>query len=130
MDIEEQIQYWIASSDDDYLAMIDLFEKGHNTWCLFIGHLVLEKLLKSWYVKSRLNTPPFTHDLVRIAEKANLILDDEQKDRLDTISAFNIRGRYDDYNREFYKKCTDHFTKEWVYHIKEFRQWIKKRLPG
>ncbi|MBC2705077.1 MAG: hypothetical protein HGJ91_11130 [Desulfobacula sp.] len=47
---------------------------------------------------------------------------------MDTISAFNIRGRYDDYKKEFYKKCSNTFTKEWVYNIKEFREWIKKKL--
>lgn len=128
MDIEEHIKYWIDSSDDDFKAMIHLFEKGDNTWSLFIGHIVLEKLLKAWYVKANANTPPFIHDLVRLAEKGNLILDDDQKDILDTISAFNIRGRYDDYKREFYKKCSNSFTKEWVSNIEEFREWIKKKL--
>ena len=128
MKINEHIKYWIDSSDDDFKAMIHLFEKGDNTWSLFIGHLVLEKLLKAWYVKVKSNTPPFIHDLVRLAEKGNLILDDNQKDILDTISAFNIRGRYDDYKREFHKKCSNRFTKEWVDNIKEFREWIKKQL--
>ena len=128
MNIKEHIKYWIDSSDDDFQAMIHLFEKGDNTWSLFIGHLVLEKLLKAWYVKVNSSTPPFIHDLVRLAEKGNLILDDDQKDILDAISAFNIRGRYDDYKREFYKKCSNTFTKEWVYNIKEFREWIKKKL--
>lgn len=128
MNINEQITYWIDSSDDDFQAMIHLFEKGDNTWSLFIGHLVLEKLLKAWYVKATSNMPPFIHDLVRLAEKGNLILDDDQKDILDTISAFNIRGRYDDYKREFHKKCSNSFTKEWVDNIKEFREWIKKQL--
>ncbi len=64
--------------------MYHLFQKGDNTWALFIGHIVLEKLLKAWYVKQKENTPPFIHDLVRLSEKGNLHLDDEQKDILDT----------------------------------------------
>ena len=128
MNIKEHIKYWINSSDDDFQAMMHLFEKSDNTWSLFIGHIVLEKLLKAWYVKANSKTPPFIHDLVRLAEKGNLIIDDDQKDILDTISAFNIRGRYDDYKREFYKKCSNTFTKEWVHNIKEFREWIKKEL--
>ncbi|MCK5164141.1 MAG: HEPN domain-containing protein [Desulfobacula sp.] len=128
MNINEHIKYWIDSSDDDFQAMIHLFEKGDNTWSLFVGHLVLEKLLKAWYVKVNSDTPPFIHDLVRLAEKGNLILGDDQKDILDTISAFNIRGRYDDYKREFHKKCSNSFTKKWVENIKEFREWIKKQL--
>jgi len=128
MKINEHIKYWIDSSDDDFQAMNHLFEKGDYTWSLFIGHLVLEKLLKAWYVKINSKTPPFIHDLVRLAEKADLILDDEQKDILDTISTFNIRGRYDDYKREFHKKCSNAFTKEWIHNIKGFRKWIKTKL--
>lgn len=128
MRINEHIKYWIDSSDDDFQAMTHLFEKGDYTWSLFIGHLVLEKLLKAWYVKINSKTPPFIHDLVRLAEKTDLILEDEQKDILDTISTFNIRGRYDDYRREFHKKCSNAFTKEWILNIKEFRKWIKTKL--
>ena len=128
MKFNEHIKYWIDSSDDDFQAMNHLFEKNDYTWTLFIGHLVLEKLLKAWYVKINSKAPPLIHDLVRIAEKGGLILDENQKDILDTISTFNIRGRYDDYKREFYKKCSYEFTKEWVQNIKEFREWIKTKL--
>jgi len=59
--------------------MIHLSQKGNNTWALFIRHLVLEKLIKAWYIKVNSKTPPFIHDLVRLAEKNNLTLDEEQK---------------------------------------------------
>lgn len=90
--------------------MLHLLEKGDYTWSLFMGHLVLEKLLKAWHVQHIHNTPPFIHDLVRLAEKGKLPLDEEQKDFLDTISTFNIRARYDDYKMKFYKKCSKDFT--------------------
>jgi len=108
--------------------MIHLLEKGDFTWSLFIGHIVIEKLLKAWYVQNISNTPPFIHDLVRLAEKGNLPLDEDQKDILDTISAFNLRASYGDYKMEFHRKCSRHFTEKWVNHIKEFREWIKIRL--
>jgi len=90
---EELFKYWIDSSNKDFQAMIHLLEKGDFTWSLFIGHIVIEKLLKAWYVQNISNTPPFIHDLVRLAEKGNLPLDEDQKDIFDTISAFNLRAR-------------------------------------
>lgn len=108
--------------------MIHLLEKGDYTWSLFIGHLVLEKLLKAWYVQHINNTPPFIHDLVRLAEKAALSLDESQKDRLDSISTFNIRARYDNYKLEFYEKCSKDFTEKWIAIIKELRAWLKEDL--
>jgi HEPN domain-containing protein len=128
MNKKDLITYWLKSSDRDFQTMIHLFEKGDYTWSLFIGHLVLEKLLKAWYVRHIDNTPPFIHDLVRLAEKAALPLDESKKDLLDSISTFNIRARYDDYKMEFYKKCSKDFTEKWIEIIKELRAWVKKNL--
>jgi len=125
---KDLIKYWVESSDSDLQAMVHLYEQGDYAWALFIGHLVIEKLLKAWYVRNVNHTPPFTHDLVRLAAKGVLSIDEKQKDLLDTISTFNLRTRYDDYKREFHKKCTPEFTSKWVAIIKELREWIKNRL--
>jgi HEPN domain-containing protein len=76
---KEVTSYWTKSSDRDYQVMIDLFEKGHYTWSLFIGHLVLEKLLKAIYSQKFAQNPPLIHDLLRLAEKSNLDLDEGGK---------------------------------------------------
>ncbi len=125
---KELITYWVNSSDNDFKAMMHLFEKGDYSWSLFIGHLVLEKLIKAWYIKNTLELPPLIHDLVRLSENGQLHLDDEQKDSLDAISTFNLKARYDDYKMEFHKKCSKEFTTKWIDIIKEFRKWIKEKL--
>ena len=125
---DEIIQYWIKSSDNDFRAMKHLYQKKDYTWSLFLGHLVIEKLLKAYYVKNVDNNPIFTHDLLRITTKCDIELNEEQKDFLDTLSTFNIRSRYDDYKFEFYKKCTQDYTHEWIEKIKDFRKWIKTKL--
>jgi len=72
MDQEEIIRYWIKSSDKDFKTMSHLFKQKDYAWSLFLGHLVLEKLLKAWYVKSVDTKIPLIHDLLRIADKAKL----------------------------------------------------------
>ena len=103
---DDVLRYWIESSDNDFKAMVHLFEKGDHSWSLFIGHLVMEKLLKAYYVHQIDITPPLIHDLVRLSEKSRLPLTEEQKDILDTISTFNLQVRYDDYKFSFHRKCT------------------------
>ena len=104
--------------------MEDLFEKGHYTWALFVGHLLIEKLLKAYYVENIDFQPPLIHNLLRIAEKSKLELSEEQKDLLVTVTTFNIQARYDDVKKEFYHKCSKEFTKVWINKIKGFRKWI------
>jgi hypothetical protein len=93
-----------------------------------MGHLVIEKLLKAYYVKYRDEQYPQIHDLLRLADRANLSLTDEQKDLLDEVTGFNISVRYEDYKKEFRNKCSAEFTKEYIDKIEEFRIWIKKKL--
>lgn len=126
MENEELITYWLTTSDRDFRTMNNLFDKKDYYWALFIGHLVIEKLLKAYYIKNIDKKYPFDHDLVRLAAKAKLVLDEDQKDLLDTITTFNIRARYDDYKLEFYKICTKDFTAEWIGNIKRLREWLKK----
>jgi HEPN domain-containing protein len=107
--------------------MNNLFKAGHYHWALFIGHLVIEKLLKAIFVIKKNKTPVFAHDLVRIADIIGLELTDEKKDLLDTISSFNITARYDDYKRSFYKKCTKEYASLWIKNIKEIRKWLREK---
>ena len=46
------------------------------------------------------------------SEKCNLDLTDEQVEKLQIITQFNISARYDDYKEIFSQKCTDEYTQE------------------
>lgn len=122
---DKLIEYWITGSDDDYETMIAMFDSKRFSWALFIGHLMIEKLLKAYYVKVKSDYPPFIHNLLRLAEKAEMSLTDDIKKQLVTITAFNINARYDDYKMSFKKKCTPEFTEEWIDKLKELRTWMK-----
>lgn len=124
MNKQEQINYWVETSNQDYNTMQHLYESKDYSWCLFIGHLVIEKLLKAMCVKNIEETVPKTHDLLRLADKSNLQTSDEQKDYLDLFTTFNINARYPDFKQSFNKKCTSEFTSNSVEKIKELRQWL------
>ncbi|MEA2103852.1 MAG: HEPN domain-containing protein [Candidatus Cloacimonadota bacterium] len=121
---EEHIKYWLNTAEEDWKVANHLFEKGDYSWCLFISHLVIEKYLKALYVQNVDRTVPYIHDLVKIAKKAKIEIDDENKIILDTITTFNLNTRYDDYKKSFYKKCTKIYTKEQFSKIEEVKKWI------
>jgi HEPN domain-containing protein len=93
-----------------------------------MGHLVIEKLLKAYYVKTRNVYPPMIHDLRRIGENAGIVFDGDTLIIIKTVSQFNIRALYDDYKRNFYRLCTREFTEEWIKKIEKIRLWIKEML--
>lgn len=126
----EIIQYWIDSAEIDYKAMESLFANGHYVWALYTGHLVLEKLLKAYYVKNVDNKVPKIHHLLKIAEGTNLELSEDQKNFLIEVTAFNLEARYPDFKNRFYKKATRKFSERYITTIKEFRQWLIKRIKS
>lgn len=127
-DKQKLIDFWIAGADDDYDTMTAMFDTKRYSWALFVGHLMIEKLLKAYFVKINENYPPFTHNLLKLAKDTNLPLTDELKLQLTTITAFNLNARYDDYKRSFQKKCTPDFTNEWIEKIKELKLWIREQI--
>lgn len=124
------MDYWLRSADADYITMEILYKNKQNTWCLYIGQLIIEKLLKALYAKNNKGAPyaPKTHDLLYLAEKIELELTNEQKTQLDTITKFNLEARYDDYKESFRQNCTNEYTTEQINNIKEVREWLKNLL--
>jgi HEPN domain-containing protein len=128
MKIEEQIKFWVDSAKHDMTVAEHLFEKGDYSWCLFVGHLVLEKMLKAIYIRDSQRIPPRIHDLVRLAESTKLILDKEQKEFLFEVNTFNIEARYPDEKSKFYELCTNEFTTENFTKVKDMYQWLKSQI--
>jgi HEPN domain-containing protein len=129
MNVEEHVNYWLDSAKNDLGAAEDLFSSAKYDWCLFIGHLVVEKTLKAYFVYSNDNKiPPKTHNLLKLAEVANLSLTEEQKLFLDEVNDFNLEVRYPEYRREFYKLCTKEFTENYFIRMKDFSQWLTSQI--
>ncbi len=108
--------------------MILLFNAKDYSWSLFIGHIVLERLLKAGVVKLTQKHAPYLHDLSKLSKVAKLNFSEEHLDWLDTISTFNLNARYDTYKEAFYRKCTPVFTAEWINKIKILQAWTKEKL--
>lgn len=107
-----------------------LFSNKKYTWSLFVGHLVIEKLLKGLYAKKNKTTPhaPKSHDLSFIASKIPLSLTYEKEALFDTITRFNLDWRYGDYKNNFYKLCDEKYTKESLDKINNIRDWLFELL--
>jgi HEPN domain-containing protein len=91
--IDSIVKHLKESSDQNYLTMQNLLKSKDFSWALFLGHLLIEKLLKAHYVKKHQIHAIFTHDLLRLARKAELDLTGDVEEWLDEISTFNLNAR-------------------------------------
>ncbi len=91
---EAQALGWKADANEDIEFANECFERGKIKFGLFLCHLALEKMLKGLVCKTTGEQPPKIHNLILLAELANLDISMEQKRSLEEINEFNIAGRY------------------------------------
>jgi len=126
--MEKHVEYWLIESEKDLPVAESMLTNGHYNWSLFVGHLVLEKLLKAIYVKEHQKLAPRIHDLVKLAKSISLRLSDEQLIFLSEVTDFNMESRYPDEKNQFLKQCDRAFAETYLQQIKEMHNWLKKQI--
>jgi HEPN domain-containing protein len=110
--VKQQIKYWRESAASDRETMKVLFCGKRYSDALFFGHIILEKILKAFVVLETKKEPPKIHNLIRLVELSKLDLNEDTLKYLATVNTFNIRARYDDYKKAFYKMCTKKYVEK------------------
>lgn len=98
IDIHKQIEYWRSGALEDWNVATDLVNQEKIRHGLFFAHLTLEKILKAHVCRVNNDIAPPIHNLLRLADRASLSLDIEQRDLLSEVIPFNIEGRYPELN--------------------------------
>lgn len=127
-DIQKIVKYWKEASEHDIETATSLFRTGKYDYCLFLCHLAVEKMLKAVVARHDKNHPPFTHNLLYLAGKAELELSKVQIELLDTINQFNMEVRYPEDLRAFYKKVNKLYAQRYLKEGKEIWKWLQNQL--
>ena len=96
IDINKQINFWRSGGKEDLSVAGDLVNRNRIRHGLFFAHLALEKALKAHICRVTQDIAPRLHNLVRLAELAELEIRPYQIDILAEMNSFNIEGRYPD----------------------------------
>jgi len=100
MNLQQQIDYWREGSKEDIEAADALIANRKFRQALFFAHLATEKILKAHLAKVTGDVPPRTHDLLRLADLAGLIISDSQRIFLARLQRYCMEGRYPDFSPE------------------------------
>ncbi len=125
MNVRKQIDYWVRSAEEDFAAAQSLFEKGHLRHSLFFAHLSIEKMLKGHVVRQTGDMPPRIHDLVRLAEIAQIQTNQDQKNFLSRFGLYQLEGRYPDAEQAMLDAKT---TQERLMSAKDILEWLKAQF--
>ena len=130
MTTEEKVIYWIKLSDENLEIAETMLKNKYRLYMGFMCHQAIEKIFKASYEKLKNQTPPYTHDLPRLAKLADFydLFNEEQKLFLNTINPLNIEARYPDYKERILKTLTDEKCKYIFNQTKDLLLWIKEKI--
>jgi HEPN domain-containing protein len=126
IDIEKQVAYWLSGASEDWQVATELIRRKRLRHGLFFAHLALEKALKAHVCRQTQDLAPRIHNLVRLAEIAQLQLDDKQIDVLAEMNAFNLEGRYPEM---LTPEPTIEEARRYIRRAKEVYTWLMSQLP-
>jgi HEPN domain-containing protein len=121
INVEEQVAYWQNGAREELDTAELLLNNNKVNQGLFWAHLAMEKALKALVTRQIQATPPFIHDLVRLADLAAIPLEDEKRAFLASCNRFAILGRYEVPQESLV--TPDEVAETWD-QIKETVQWF------
>ena len=125
MNVEKQIQYWIDATNENVDVAEYLINGKKTVECLFFSHLALETMLKAHLTKFTKQTPPKIHNLISIADKANVELDDQTRNFFSIMNKFQMEGRY---RNELVERPPLEIAKNYFAVTKQKLQWLNQML--
>ncbi len=120
---------WLERADYDLETARSLFTSRRYLYVAFMCQQVIEKTLKA-SLTSKGITPPFIHNLPRLAEEAGLLkeLGETQQALLANLNPFYIKARYGEYKDALSKVCKENEARIFLQQTEDFVQWLKQKI--
>lgn len=128
--MDEQTKYWIELSEYDIDTAAAMLETKRYLYVGFMCHQSIEKALKAVMSTKSKDIPPKIHNLIRLAEMADLFhsMSNKQKKVIFTLNPLNIESRYPSYKEQLLSQLTFDKCSEILNNTKELLSWIKAQL--
>ncbi len=126
----KQVEYWCDLAKYDMETAKAMLETERFLYVGFMCHQVIEKALKAFYSFKKNEAPPYIHNLLTLAEKAELYkqMSESQKDFLDFLTPLNIEARYPMVKDRLLNLLNKKKCVEVINQTEEALQWIIKKL--
>lgn len=127
-DLRSYVDYMLQSAAEDWATAVYLYKGNRYGMCLFCCHLALEKQLKALFVLKVRDVPPYSHNLISLAEKAGISVNLVLRAELKIINRFNVSGRYKSEKLATQEEMNKEFTFNWFHKCEIIYKWLKDGL--
>ena len=125
MNIQKQINYWVTGAKEDMISAELLINNNRLLHGLFWCHLTIEKIIKAHVVKSTLQIPSRSHNLIWLIEKTSISLNESKESLLGELMVYQLEGRYPE---SFPRPPLKSEAKRILESTKKLHQWLVKQL--
>ena len=96
----------------------------------FMCHQAIEKILKAYYVKIKMDNPPYSHNLSFLSKESGLYqtMAEDYMDFIDFLEPLNIKCRYPSIKDSILSTLNSEKCLELLQKAEDLQQWIKTKL--
>lgn len=107
-----------------------MLKAGRYLYVAFLCQQAIEKILKANYVKKYDETPPYTHNLVRLTSSLGIgdILGEDKLCLIELVNSYYIESRYTEEIDEMSQIMNAENAKEMFGKTKDLFSWLKKLI--
>lgn len=130
MDEKTKIEYWLELADYDIEVAQSLLNSKKYLYVGFFSHLIIEKTLKAYFWYKNRAEPPYSHNLMLLADKTGLleIISEDNKLLLNKLMPLNIEGSNPSDKQLLNQQLTESRVSEILKQTIEMQKWIKELL--
>ena len=126
--MDETVQSWLERSTYDLDTAKAMLESGRHLYVLFCCQQAIEKSLKAVMVQKTGDLPPRIHNLLRLAERAGIELDEDRRDLLGRLSAYYIQSRYPEEIKELGARIDRKMASDILAQTEENIRWLRSTI--
>jgi len=117
---------WLAQVDYDIATAEQMLHARRYIYVIFMSHMALEKALKALVTEETQKLPPRTHNLIDLAQRAQVVLSQEQQDFLGKINNTSVMVRYPDDLSAMVSQYPEAIAQDYLERTKELILWVRQ----
>ena len=119
---------WLAQVDYDIATAEQMLHAWRYIYVIFMSHMALEKALKALVTEETQKLPPRTHNLIDLAQRAHVVLSQQQQDFLGKLNNTSVVVRYPDDLSAMVSQYPEAIARDYLERTKELILWVRQDL--
>lgn len=126
--MKQTVKLWLERAGYDWETASAMLDSGRYLYVAFMCQQAVEKMLKGFVHHKTGELPPYTHNLVALAELTNVLFSESQRDFLALLTRYYLNTRYPDYKQKMAAELNKEKANELMEKTKGILECLKKEL--